>query len=149
MIFSNNRLGKFIRNGRLDLNLTQEQLAEKLNCNLSYLGTVERGKNIPSLKLFCRIILILNLSADAFIRPKQNTENSTYLQLIRLLPQCTPKELKILLENARTLLENREEKPRNPLSTMILEPLCIFDYIFTRKGILVRYRDHFLKIWVV
>lgn len=115
MIFSNNRLGKFIRNGRLDLNLTQEQLAEKLNCNLSYLGNVKRGKNIPSLKLFCRIILILNLSADAFIRPKQNTENSTYLQLIRLLPQCTPKELKILLENARTLLENREEKPRNPL----------------------------------
>lgn len=35
MIFSNNRLGKFIRNGRLDLNLTQEQLAEKLNqCHL-------------------------------------------------------------------------------------------------------------------
>ena len=115
MIFSNNRLGKFIRNGRLDLNLTQEQLAEKLNCNLSYIGNVERGKNIPSLKLFCRIILVLNLSADAFIRPKQNAENSSYLQLIRLLPLCTPKELNILLENARTLLDNRDEKPMNPL----------------------------------
>ncbi len=113
MIFSNNKLGKFIRNGRLDLNLTQEQLAEKLNCNLSYIGNVERGKNIPSLKLFCRIILVLNLSADTFIRPKQNAENSSYLQLIRLLPLCTPKELNILLENTRTLLENREEKPKN------------------------------------
>lgn len=59
MIFSNNKLGKFIRNGRQDLGLTQEQLAEKLNCNLSYLGNLERGQNIPSLKLFCRIILIL------------------------------------------------------------------------------------------
>lgn len=115
MIFSNNRLGKFIRNGRLDLKLTQEQLAEKLNCNLSYLGNVERGKHIPSLKLFCKIILILNLSADAFIRPNQNAENSSYLQLLRLLPQCTPRELNILLENARTLLENREEKPKNSL----------------------------------
>lgn len=115
MIFANNRLGKFIRNGRLDLELTQEQLAEKLNCNLSYLGNVERGKNIPSLKLFCRIMLVLNLSADAFIRPKQNIENSSYFQLLRLLPQCTPKELNILLENARTLMENREEKPTNLL----------------------------------
>ncbi len=115
MIFSNNRLGKFIRNGRQDLGLTQEQLAEKLNCNLSYLGNLERGQNIPSLKLFCRMILILNLSADDFIRPKQNAKNDSYLQLIRLLPLCTPKELKILLANARTLLENREEKPSNPL----------------------------------
>lgn len=38
MSFSKIRLGMFIRNGRLDLKLTQEQLAEKLNCNLSYLG---------------------------------------------------------------------------------------------------------------
>lgn len=113
MIFSNNRLGKFIRNGRLDLKLTQEQLAEKLNCNLSYLGNLERGKHIPSLKLFCRIILVLNLSADAFIRPSQNIENNSYVQLLRLLSLCTPRELNILLENARTLLDNREEKPRN------------------------------------
>ncbi|MEY8392374.1 XRE family transcriptional regulator [Lachnospiraceae bacterium] len=31
----------------MDLNLTQEQLAEKLDCNLSYLGNIERGKNNP------------------------------------------------------------------------------------------------------
>ena len=115
MIFANNRLGKFIRNGRLDLKLTQEQLAEKLNCNLSYLGNIERGKNIPSLTLFCRIIQILSLSADEFIHQNQHAKNGTYLQLIRLLSQCTPKELNILLENARTLMENREEKPTNSL----------------------------------
>jgi transcriptional regulator with XRE-family HTH domain len=115
MIFSNNRLGKFIRNGRQDLKLTQEQLAEELNCNLSYLGNIERGKNIPSLKLFCRIIQLLSLSADEFIHQNRHAENTTYLQVIRLLPQCTPKELNILLENARTLLANREERPTDPL----------------------------------
>ena len=83
MIFSNNRLGKFIRNGRQDLKLTQEQLAEKLNCNLSYLGNIERGKNIPSLKLFCRIIQILSLSADEFIHQNLHAEDSTYLVYCR------------------------------------------------------------------
>ena len=69
MSFSNKKLGMFIRNGRLDKNLTQEQLAEKLDCNLSYLGNIERGKNTPSLRLFIGIIRILNLSADKFIYP--------------------------------------------------------------------------------
>lgn len=110
MSFSNNRLGMFIRNGRLDLKLTQEQLAEKLDCNLSYLGNIERGKNIPSLKLFCSIMRTLNLSADEFIYPKYHPDNDSGLQLIQLLSQCTPREQQILLENARTLLENREEK---------------------------------------
>ena len=75
MIFTNNKLGNFIRNERQDLKLTQEQLAEKLNCNLSYLGNIERGKNIPSLKLFCRIIQILSLSADEFIHQNQHAKN--------------------------------------------------------------------------
>lgn len=115
MSFSNNRLGMFIRNGRLDLKLTQEQLAEKLNCNLSYLGNIERGKNTPSLKMFCKIMQTLNLSADEFIYPKRHSGSDSNLQLIQLLSQCTPREQQILLENARTLLENREEKLKESL----------------------------------
>lgn len=111
MSFSNKKLGMIIRNGRLDQNLTQEQLAEKLDCNLSYLGNIERGKNTPSLKLFCEITRTLNLSADKFIYPEADTANDTYQQLLRLLNQCTPREQQILLENAKTLMQNRSEKP--------------------------------------
>lgn len=111
MSFSNKKLGMFIRNGRLDQNLTQEQLAEKLDCNLSYLGNIERGKNTPSLRLFIGIMQILNLSADKFIYPDEAVSNDIYQQLLRTLKQCTLKEQQILLENARTLIENREEKP--------------------------------------
>lgn len=111
MSFSNKKLGMFIRNGRLDQNLTQEQLAEKLDCNLSYLGNIERGKNTPSLRLFIGIMQILNLSADKFIYPDTDSSNDTYQQLLRILKQCTPKEQQILLENAHTLIENRGEQP--------------------------------------
>lgn len=114
MSFSTKKLGMFIRNGRLDKNLTQEQLAEKLDCNLSYLGNIERGKNTPSLRLFIGIIRILNLSADKFIYPDSDFPNDTYQQFLRILKQCTPKEQKILLENAHTLIENREEKTMDP-----------------------------------
>lgn len=111
MSFSNKKLGMFIRNGRLDMNLTQEQLAEKLDCNLSYLGNIERGNNTPSLKLFYEIMRTLNLSSDKFIHSENDTSNNTYQQLLQLLDQCTLREQQILLENARTLIENRPEKP--------------------------------------
>lgn len=111
MSFSNKKLGMFIRNGRLDQNLTQEQLAEKLDCNLSYLGNIERGKNTPSLKLFFEIMRTLNLSADKLIYPEEGTSNDTYQQLLRILSLCTPREKQILFGNTRTLLENRDEKP--------------------------------------
>lgn len=115
MSFSKNTLGLFIRNGRLDMNLTQEQLAEKLNCNLSYLGNIERGKNIPSLKLFCSIMRTLNLSADKWIYPSHSSADDTYHHLLHLLSQCDDREQQILLENARTLLNNREEKLKKSL----------------------------------
>ena len=115
MSFSKNTLGTFIRNGRLDLDLTQEQLAEKLDCNLSYLGNIERGKNIPSLKLFCSIMRTLNLSADDWIYPSQKSANDTYHQLLHILSQCDAREQQILLENAQTLLNNRKEKLKKSL----------------------------------
>ena len=102
--------GQAIQRIRKERGMTQEQLAEKLNCNLSYLGNIERGKNTPSLKMFCKIVQTLNLSADDFIYPGHRSGSDSCLQLVQLLSQCTPREQLILLENARTLLENREEK---------------------------------------
>lgn len=112
MDFSNRKLGMYIRNGRLDQHLTQEQLAEKLDCNLSYLGNIERGKNLPSLKLFFLIMRTLYLSADKLIYPEKDTPNDTYQQLLRILNQCSATEQQILLENAQTLIKNRNEKTK-------------------------------------
>lgn len=108
---SDKLLGTLIRTARLDEGLTQEQLAEKLDCNLSYIGNIERHKNMPSLKLFCDIMRTLNISADDFVYPERHFANDTYQQLLRLINQCTEGEKNILLENARTLIKYRSEKP--------------------------------------
>ena len=44
MIFSNNRLGNFIRNGRLDMKLTQEQLADAADVPIKTLQKYESGE---------------------------------------------------------------------------------------------------------
>lgn len=111
MSFSKKELGMMIRNGRMDKNYTQEQFSEKIDCNLSYYGTIERGESKPSLGLFIKIFRELNLSADAFLYSDKHTIDGTYQKLLRVLSQCTERELTILLANAETLIENRDEKP--------------------------------------
>ena len=43
-------LGTRIRDERLKLNLTQEELAEKANISPSYMGRIERGERNPTLE---------------------------------------------------------------------------------------------------
>lgn len=76
-----------IRNARMDRHWTQEDLAEKLGLSPAYLGDLERYKNMPSLPVFCNAMRILNLSADDYVYPNGNANNSTYSEpFIRYQP---------------------------------------------------------------
>ena len=45
--------GKKVKDARVDLNLTQFELAEKIGVSQNFLGDIERGIKLPSLsKLF-------------------------------------------------------------------------------------------------
>jgi transcriptional regulator with XRE-family HTH domain len=98
-----------IKNARMNLHWTQEELAEKLNVSASYLGDLERHKYNPSLALFCRTIRLLNLSADDYVYCTENANNSTYQKLLRLLTQCNEQQLQVLLATANALLQPAQE----------------------------------------
>lgn len=106
-----NMLGDMIREAREQLHLTQEEVAEKLQVNLTHYGNIERGTNNPSLPLFIKIVKILNLSVDAYIYPEKLYSDDISQRIIRLLSQCTERERKIILGNILTLIENRNESP--------------------------------------
>lgn len=101
--------GSLLRNWRMDLDLTQEKLAEKLDITPGYLGDLERHKSKPSLNLFCHIVRTLNASADDYVYPNQNANNDTYHQLLRLLAHCNDYQLNVLLSTATALLNPPEE----------------------------------------
>lgn len=61
-------LGQRIREARKNKGLTQEQLAEIAGIGLMYLGEIERGQKMPSLKILCKIIEALDISADYLLR---------------------------------------------------------------------------------
>ena len=107
------KVGAFIRKGREKKGLTQERFSEMIGCNSTYYGNIERGINSPSLKLFLRMVSYLSLSVDKFVQQNEVVETDTYQQLLRIMADCTETELKILLENAQTLLKHRTDAPEN------------------------------------
>ena len=86
-------LGKRIREARLKKKMTQEQLAERAEIGLYFLGEVERGVKSPSLKVFVAIVDALGVSADSLLRDSVNTGN-VYVnnEITKRLDTLTPKQ---------------------------------------------------------
>ena len=61
-------IGKQIREARLQKSWNQDQLVEKTNLSLAYIGMIERGEKIPKLETFIRIINTLEISADVVLQ---------------------------------------------------------------------------------
>ena len=89
----NNTLGKRIREARLKKKMTQDQLSEKADISLYYLGEVERGTKTPSLKVLIAIADTLGVSIDSLLRDTVSTGN-VYVnnEVTRLLDTLTPKQ---------------------------------------------------------
>lgn len=54
-------LGKRIQKLRKSVNLTQEELAEKVNVSRAYIGYIEQARNTPSLELLEKIAKVLRI----------------------------------------------------------------------------------------
>ena len=61
-------MGKRMKSRRHELNLTQEQMAEKLNFSVKHYGEVERGLAGVSLEALIEISNILNLDLEYLVK---------------------------------------------------------------------------------
>lgn len=65
---TNKLFGQRLREQRKQRGLSIEQLAEKLDITSHYLGDIERGLKYPSMDTFIRIVNVLEVPADTFLR---------------------------------------------------------------------------------
>lgn len=61
------KLGKRIRNYRLKLGFSQEQLAEKSYCHPTYIGQIERGEKNPTIESIEKITNALGISLSQLL----------------------------------------------------------------------------------
>lgn len=62
------RIGARLHDQRKKAGLTQAELGEKVSKNGTYIGRIERGQAMPSLKLLIACSVVLHTTLDYFIR---------------------------------------------------------------------------------
>ena len=105
-------IGTAARQARKNLQLTQEDAAERVNVSVEFYARIERGNSLPSILTFARIVSALGVSADIllgrgpFIAPvaaasgnwtaSPPSDNAEVRRIIRRLRKASPSTLRLV-----------------------------------------------------
>ncbi len=76
-------LGENIKKYRKSLNLSQEELAEKLNISPKHLSNIERGRKFASAELIGKIALELGISVSSLFFDEKKLKNEDKIKKIK------------------------------------------------------------------
>ena len=104
MSYTNNDLGKILKQQRITVPLTLQELAAESGVSSSHLGRIERGERFPSARILRKIAKPLGFDEDelftlaGFLSPQTSgvaEEGARYTsrQLTPMSPRCWPKSL--------------------------------------------------------
>ena len=100
-------LGNRIREARIKKQHTQQKLAEMAGISQIYLGEIERGTKMPSLRSFIKIIEALDLSADYVLRDELSSgEHYIYDEITGNLKNLSPQQRKAASEILDAYIRN-------------------------------------------
>ena len=86
-------LGSRIREARSKKGLTQEVLSERAGIGITYLGEIERGVKMPSIRILINIVNALDVSADYILRNEVNSgKQYVFDEITKKLEKLTPKQ---------------------------------------------------------
>ena len=77
-------IGRFIEKLRKEKNLTQRELADKLNVTDRAISNWENGRRLPDISLMKELCNIFNISIDELIYGKRNKEENLEESVIEL-----------------------------------------------------------------
>lgn len=87
------KLGLRIKEARLSKNLTQEQLAELVNCNTSHISNVENNHTKVSLNVLLAIANALDTTIDYLLTEQyKNTSQAVDTEIMRILSTLDTEE---------------------------------------------------------
>lgn len=105
--------GETLKKLRQDQNLTQEELAKKINSSRSNIANYENNNNMPSVDILERLSVIFNVSVDYLLGKsetiKLSKEDINFMNSIKKLDEND----KILIKNMMEALLDKQEKNEN------------------------------------
>jgi len=109
-------IGRRIREARSKLGLTQEQLGERANLHYSYIGQVERGTKVPSLRTLKRIAGALNVDLETLLEERASyelpTEDLLIRELVATVKSSPPEEIRFFINLIRMVQQYKRGAPK-------------------------------------
>lgn len=105
MLILQERLAKIIRTRRLDMGLSQEQLAEKIDKSTSFIGQVERGECFPKFETLQALIACLGIDANELFADAPITRDDLG-ELFEIALHMNESKRSLLIEFARLLFNS-------------------------------------------
>ena len=101
-------IGQRIKKARKDKNLTQEQLAEKLDVSIAFLSRIERGSSQINLKRLSQVCEILGIT-EGDILNGTSSKSSKYLdfEFANLLKNCSADKQKLIYDIAKVIANQK------------------------------------------
>lgn len=96
-------LGNAIRNARIKMNLTQEQVAEMVDISPVHYMHLESEHRMPSVKVLFKLCDILNLSLDSLMSLSSNNSH-LICEVNNCAHKCTDRQLQVILAAMQVMI---------------------------------------------
>ena len=105
MLKCTKEFGDIIRNRRIELGLTQNQLAEQIDVDVRTVLNIENHKGNPKMEILFPLIRSLMLDANVVFYPELSKKQSTLFQFQSLLSDCSDQEIHALFSICQNVLQ--------------------------------------------
>lgn len=98
-------IGRRVKLYRTKANITQAQLAEKLDISVSYISQIERGNTEVSLKRLEEIANIINVKLEILVAEVEPNSTVSVFEINEMVKNWTPQQMETLLN----IIQNLDE----------------------------------------
>jgi predicted transcriptional regulator len=104
-------IGSRIKQARLAKNMTQEDLADKIDISVAFLSRVERGNSHINLKRLNQLCDLLDVSEGYLLNgASSSSENYLDKEFTDLIKSVSPEKQKLIYNVAKTIAETDMEE---------------------------------------
>ncbi len=107
MKFDKETIGKKIRQIRLEHDLSQEELSEKIEISPRHMCTIENGKSFPSIETFVKIAKALDIDINQFFNLTINNTDYLREEIYNLVQISSVSELHLIKDIISAIHLNR------------------------------------------
>lgn len=100
-------MGPMLKDARLKVKLTQDEVAERVGITTRYLMAIENEGKCPALGVWFRLIHTLHISADDIVYQQNTAEKETDEQLLCMIRLLNSRDKKIVQASIQAMLDSQ------------------------------------------